>query len=312
MRYSTPAAFRRALEDRLAKHSQDHGIALVRLRKQVVFERLLARLLEVAKGRWALKGALALDFRYPDAARATKDMDLTRNDDVDAATADFLAAQTLDLRDFFTFAVEARAVSSDAPTGTTARYRLRAEVAGRLFEEVLVDVGFGDGGVEELEWIKAPPLLQFADISPAEVPALSLEEHIAEKTHAYTRRYGGRTASSRPKDLIDIVLVAGLAGLDAAKLSRSLERTFRRRATHALPAHLPEPPADWAVPYRGLARTAGISEDLMEGHRRAARFLDPVLDGSMTGRWDPQRRAWGTAAEAADSLDIARGSDSKP
>jgi len=39
------------------------GASLVRLRKTVVFDRLLARLNEVALERWILKGALALDFR---------------------------------------------------------------------------------------------------------------------------------------------------------------------------------------------------------------------------------------------------------
>jgi hypothetical protein len=43
MRYATPEAFRAALEDRL-KHAQNEQVGLSRLRKRVVFERLLARL----------------------------------------------------------------------------------------------------------------------------------------------------------------------------------------------------------------------------------------------------------------------------
>ena len=43
MRYATPEAFRAALEDRL-KHAQNEQVSLSRLRKRVVFERLLARL----------------------------------------------------------------------------------------------------------------------------------------------------------------------------------------------------------------------------------------------------------------------------
>lgn len=72
----------------------------MRLRKLVVFERLLARLLIVAPDRWLLKGALALDLRLGARSRTTKNMDLARYDDEEAATADLLAAQSVDLGDY--------------------------------------------------------------------------------------------------------------------------------------------------------------------------------------------------------------------
>jgi hypothetical protein len=75
------------------------------LRKNVAFDRLLARLLVVAPDRWVLKGALALDYRLGHRARTTKDIDLVRRDDVAVATMDFLAVQTCDLDDYFTFAM---------------------------------------------------------------------------------------------------------------------------------------------------------------------------------------------------------------
>jgi len=50
MKYQTAAAFRTALERRLLEQSRDAGTSLVRLRKAVVFDRLLARLLRVARG----------------------------------------------------------------------------------------------------------------------------------------------------------------------------------------------------------------------------------------------------------------------
>ena len=51
---------------------------MVRLRKLVVFERLLSRLLVVAPERWVLKGGVALDFRFGERARATVGLDLAR------------------------------------------------------------------------------------------------------------------------------------------------------------------------------------------------------------------------------------------
>ena len=55
MKYRTSVAFRTALEDRLKAARQD-GVGLARLRKRVVFERLLARLHAVAPDTWVLKG----------------------------------------------------------------------------------------------------------------------------------------------------------------------------------------------------------------------------------------------------------------
>jgi hypothetical protein len=63
MRYKTASAFRTALEEHLAREARTRGVSLVRLRKMVVFDRLLARLNVAAAGRRVLKGALALDFR---------------------------------------------------------------------------------------------------------------------------------------------------------------------------------------------------------------------------------------------------------
>lgn len=87
MRYGSAGAFRRALETRLLEHSRRTGLSLARLRKSVVFGRLLARLLALAPDRWMLKGGLALDYRLGTRVRTTKDMDLTRQEGEEAAAA---------------------------------------------------------------------------------------------------------------------------------------------------------------------------------------------------------------------------------
>ena len=49
MRYATAGAFRTALERRLLAAAQETGLPVIRLRKLVVFDRLLARLLVAAR-----------------------------------------------------------------------------------------------------------------------------------------------------------------------------------------------------------------------------------------------------------------------
>ena len=141
-RYATAAAFRRALEARLLEHSRKTGLLLVRLRRTVVFERLLARLIQAAPDRWVLKGGLALDYRLGSRARTTKDMDLGRHDDEAAATGDLRETQRLDLGDFFVFQIERTSHLDAALEGAAVRFRVRAELAGRPFETVTLDVGF--------------------------------------------------------------------------------------------------------------------------------------------------------------------------
>ena len=151
MKYTTASAFRVALEQRLATLANQTGVPLVRLRKLVVFDRLMARLNAVAPSRWVLKGAVALNFRAGSRFRTTKDLDICRYDNEEAATADFLAAQSVDLGDYFTFIIEKTGKADPGTENETVRYHVTAQLAGRRFDDVTVDVGFRDPIVTEPE-----------------------------------------------------------------------------------------------------------------------------------------------------------------
>ncbi|HZE05931.1 MAG TPA: nucleotidyl transferase AbiEii/AbiGii toxin family protein [Solirubrobacteraceae bacterium] len=132
-----------------------------------------------------------------------------------------------------------------------------------------------------------------AEIEPVTVQAVPLELQVAEKLHAYTRVYEGGRTSSRTKDLIDLALIAELSQLEAAGLRREIDTIFELRGTHAIPASLPPPPAEWAVPFRRLAEEVGVPADLKAGHSDAAALLDPILSGEVgSGTWDSTRRGW--------------------
>ena len=293
MRYTTAAAFRQALDDRLKSEAAKSGLSLARLRKRVAFELFLRRLVAVAPNRWVLKGALALDFRFHATSRPTRDMDLGRADDEDAAIADFAAVQELALDDFFTFAVRRTDDLDDADDFQAIRFHITAELAGRIFDQFVVDVGFVDSIAWTPDTIETSDLLTFAGIERIRVPALPLTQHIAEKVHAYTRKYGpsGRD-STRPKDLVDILLIAETERLDAAQLRQALETTFREREQQPLPASLPQPPESWREPYRRLASEVDVEPELNNAYTEAAAYLDSIFAGRTTGVWDPQRRTW--------------------
>jgi hypothetical protein len=75
MKYADAVSFRRAMEARLNNAASMNSTPINRLRRTVVLERFLARLLEAAPDRWLLKGGVALEFRFPNLARATKDLE---------------------------------------------------------------------------------------------------------------------------------------------------------------------------------------------------------------------------------------------
>jgi len=308
VRYASAAAFRRAIETRLLALSHDGGVSLVRLRKSVAFDRLLARLFAVAPDRWVLKGGLALDYRLGSRSRVTMDVDLAGPDGEDAATADLLVAQELDLGDHFSFAIERTAKLAQLDEGAAVRYHVRADLAARLFEEFALDVGVNFPAGWEPETLQGPGHLIFADIEPVRAPSLPLELQIAEKVHAYTRGYGqSGMASTRVKDLVDLALIASAAPVNADRLGRALQETFGQRGRQELPGALPRPPADWRVPYARMALEVGLAAELVRGYELAARLLDPVLSGELgTAVWEPAARGW-VARSSEDERPRPRG-----
>jgi len=292
VKYANAAAFRAALEARLNQEARAGGRPIGRARKFVAFTRLLARLQASAPDAWALKGGFALELRLPGLARATRDVDLDWRAGIDDVTEALVAASRIDLGDHFEFAI-VRANPTEAGGGGGVRFRAEVLLAGRQFEQLLIDVGSDKTILAPLEQLDVPDLLGFAGIDPPRFPVVSLEQHVAEKVHAYTRRYSDDRESSRPKDLIDILLMADLGAFDSGRLRSAINRVFGSRATHPVPDALPAPPAAWAAAYRTLAAEVGLDGELGQGFADASRFLGTVLSSQTTeARWNPASRQW--------------------
>ena len=103
--YSTPEAFRQALEQRIRRAAQPAGRDMGRLRQLLVFDRFLARLCAKLGDRVIVKGGLILELRL-DRARTTKDVDLRMTGDPTSTLEALRDAGQLDLGDFLTFVVE--------------------------------------------------------------------------------------------------------------------------------------------------------------------------------------------------------------
>jgi predicted nucleotidyltransferase component of viral defense system len=287
MRYATPEAFRAALEDRL-KHAQNEQVGLSRLRKRVVFERLLARLTVHAADEWVLKGGFALELRLDELSRSTKDIDVDWRLGEEDATEILLDAAHLDVGDMFEFRLQ-RADPDEELEGGGQRWGAIALLDGREFERILIDVTFATEPILAPDTVMSFGLLAFAGLGQVQVRTLAIEQHLAEKVHAYTRTYAGDRPSSRVKDLVDIDVIAATTRVDSVRLRATLDTVFAERATHPVPSKLPPPPQNWAGTWSKLAANLPIPPTLTSGHQAAATFLDPVLAGTVTNhKWEPE------------------------
>lgn len=292
--YASPLRFKDALEQRLRNAATD-GVAFARARQMLVFDRFLARVAASFGDAAVLKGGLVLELRLA-RARTTRDIDLRMMGTPQDLLPRLQATARLDLGDFMAFEVVPHPggaeINNDALRYEGFRFRVTCTLAGKPYGEPFgVDVAFGEPMLGEPDVVAGPNLLAFAGIAPPTVRLYPVETHIAEKLHAYTMPR--RRPNTRVKDLPDIALLASARSLDAARLRTGLEQTFTFRATHPLPAFLPAPAAEWAKPYVAMARNDGLRWlDLASVTAAAAAFLDPVLAGDASGRWDPDAWRW--------------------
>lgn len=278
-RYKTPAALRRALEDRLLATVRREGGDLQRMRRQAAFDRLLCRLFHEPNAPWLLKGGYAMELRIK-SARTTRDIDLALRELPGGAKAwddtkvrgllQQLAA--IDLKDGFEFLIGEPTMDLDAAPYGGSRFPVDAQMAGRRFANFHLDVSAGDMVCEPFEILEGHDWLGFAGIAKARMPAVSREEQFAEKPHAYTLLREGRP-NTRVKDLVDMLLLVDSGALDPIRLGDSIKATFHRRATHAAPLSLPSPPPTWANRFGELAAECGLDGDLAAQCRRLVGFL---------------------------------------
>ena len=282
--YSTAGAFRTALEARLKKTSLTDQIDLNRLRRQVSFDRLLARLFQDEQVPWALKGGYALELRFK-AARSTGDIDLTlqrsmvtssTTDDTNQIVREMLqSAAGIELGDWFEYFVGPPILDLTAAPYGGARYSIEARLDARVFSRFHVDAGIGDVVMQPLDTITCRDWLSFSGIETSWVRMIPREQQFAEKIHAYT--LPRTSANSRVKDLVDLLLLIGSGGMDKLRILTALRLTFERRASHELPKSLVPPPDAWQIPFQSLAEECSLATDLSAGFVLVQRCFDIVL-----------------------------------
>lgn len=257
MTYETATALRIALEQRLLNQSRASGINLDRLRRRVIFERVVARLEVAEPGRWVLKGGMALEARLRDDARLTKDIDLGLRGTITAAEelhGRLIEALTVDpFGDRFVItAGPVTQLMEDGAGHPTWRSKVAAHLAGTPFGGVQLDVSPRAHELERTDTILLPNSLAFAEIDAPTIEILDVNRHAAEKYHAMLKDFGGRE-NSRVRDLVDLVILREHRLLDPVSLSDTVRQVWLERDGLEPPATFPPLPVSWPERYDKLA-----------------------------------------------------------
>ena len=284
-KYATPGALRIALEDRLKRIAKKEGTDLQRLRRQVAFDRFLARIFSSGETQWVLKGGYAMELRLRE-ARTTKDIDLTLHDpglftkdegsNRVVVRLELQDRAAVELGDFFVFLIGEPMMDLDGAPYGGARYPVDARLDGRTFVKFHIDVGIGDVILQPLEVVETRDWLAFAGIVPPKVPIISREQQFAEKLHAYT--LPNRPApNSRVKDLVDIALLIERGELNPERVRSAIRATFERRKTHPMPKRLEKPAKNCDKPFTALANECGLKESIGEAFAIFDGFFGAIM-----------------------------------
>ena len=275
-RYATAAAFRVALEARLKILSTEEGTDLQRLRRQVSFDRLLARFFAERNAPWLLKGGYAMELRLR-TARTTKDIDISLPSGPAGELDGKILAHLQDsagaaMGDYFTFVIARPRMDLKAAPQGGARYPVTASLAGRMFTKFHLDVGIGDAVTPPTEMIEGRDWLEFAGIASPKFMAISKEQQFAEKLHAYTLPREGVT-NTRVKDLVDMILLIQMKAMEKRVLRQAIQTTFKLRDTHPVPAAVPEPLESWNTAFAAMSKECHLEIASGEAARMVGAYL---------------------------------------
>ena len=262
------------LEKSLARVAREQGVDQERLRRWVSFLALCGALDRAIQAGdlagYYIKGGVAMELRFAQRARATKDLDLGM-EGTRASRQQSLSEALIAGFDQFTFRIKAE--TRDMEQADTVRVLVAIQYQTRSWQTIEVDLG--PANVDRVDLIE-PRVRGLAElgipvISP--VRCLGLAEQVAQKLHACT----GPAAAGRARDMLDILLIDALGHLNYAETALAARRVFEARMTHAFPAAFAMPP-EWGPELENLALELGFTPstagEIEEGFRDIVQLLE--------------------------------------
>jgi len=259
----------------LGRVAKDQGLAQERLRRWVSFIAVCGVLERAVQegllGNYYLKGGVAMELRFAESARATRDVDIGLTGDRTERLGIFRDALALGF-DEFSFQLKGKPLRMDKVDAV----RLEVAVKFRTRAWQTIDVDLGAAGIGAVDFVE-PSVRGLAAMglkTPSPVRCQNLSEQVAQKLHACT----GAFSQGRARDVLDILLIDSLGRLDLSAVRVAAEHLFAERATHAFPPTI-QILAEWRPELEFLAAGLGYQvRTAAEIEARFRRFVDTVAD----------------------------------
>ncbi|MBI3683757.1 MAG: nucleotidyl transferase AbiEii/AbiGii toxin family protein [Acidobacteria bacterium] len=213
-----------------------------------------------------LKGGVAMELRFAQRARATKDVDLGIEGTRATRLQKLSGALGLGF-DEFTFRVKARVRHMDQ--ADTVRVQVAIQYRTRSWQTVEVDLGPATMGQVDLIEPRVQGLVELGIPVTSPVRCLGIADQVAQKLHACT----GPSATGRARDVLDILLIDALGQINYAETTNTARRVFEERATHVFPPEFVMP-QEWRPELEALA--ADLDFPLKTSAAIERRFLEEL------------------------------------
>ncbi len=286
--YISAEAFRRALEARLNKAAQAELVQVNRLRRQVAFDRLLARLFRTDSAPWVLKGGYALELRFK-TARATVDIDLTVQRI--AVTTGVDANQILrsliqnaassSLGDWFEYTIGPQCWIWTPRLTVERGFLLKREWMAGSSRAFISPPASATRSFNRWKSLRAATGWT-SQVSVLHGSRLFRESSSLPRNSMPIRTLLRSSTNSRVKDLVDLALLIGSGGLSPTRIEKAVQRTFAHRRTHELPSTLPKPPRNWQQRFVTLAEECQLTGDMDTVFKGVAEFSKRLINSGET------------------------------
>jgi len=230
----------------------DAGISIRRQRRWLAVSALV-EIFSIAVSRaiipsFVVKGGFALEMRFRKNARASRDVDVVVP--MDPAALLDAAIEVLRIEwSGFTFGIKGQPERREH----SFRFEVNALYRSAPWSTFDLELVFADVAGEDR--IAAIDLGQYGLLEPSPIPCMTVAEQIAQKFHAVSD-----PQENRPRDLIDIFLLANRLAIDRSEVLDACRRTFEERGTHQWPPNI-EVRGDWVEQLDAIIADSALEID---------------------------------------------------
>lgn len=296
--YPTPAGVESAIKEAAKKAAVADASLDVNKRIQLeYFNRFLSRVFsEGDESEWVLKGGTGILARVP-STRSTRDIDLYRRGfSLTQALDDLIRLAAMDLEDHFRFEYTGHTDSIGTDTqpyteGCQVKFNILIGLSAR--GSLQVDLAVGAGITGDVTTAEPATMLDLPRLASHRYRLYPVVDQIADKVCATMTEYNDR-ASSREKDLVDLVVFAITQDIDGTALRIAIASEARRRKMEPFDRFVV--PSTWgagyaklckSVPYCANYRTVELANTLVTV------MIDPALSGDADGKtWSHKAPTW--------------------